>query len=368
MNAGSSLPALLPIRSDRRRYLAFAAIALVALLLWHALPHASATFPAPEQDIPYVAFLSHLGLANEARLLTRLDENLFQPLGSSQYLADIGHALIRCAFLLIVATRAALVVTAVAMAWCRFSHRVYRGPDILGRTGNGRLFFSGLRVALDSARSAEGILLISSPIPRVRRRLVRSTEHADCLQEFGAANEANLELLSMILAAKDTPAWLNHDKHSGVNNITLREFSHVALRASLRIHSEALNARVSIGRYATSHGPLEQNLTLDLRAALSDDELEHLAGTRPSLVATTALAVFAGKALNYTHDRGSWHPTTRVFTAGQGHELRMRELSPALGFFSVVEPFTEELRLLYPNRTSQKKELNDDPLYLIRRQ
>jgi hypothetical protein len=241
---------------------------------------------------------------------------------SSLYVS--AHAgVIRALFLLIASVRLWLAALVVAGFFGLTYYKPYRGDDLLGQTGNGRLFYSGARGGLEtlSSTGAPDVLVrglacldyatkgevVASPIWRI-------------LTEFGATNATNEALVAMILKHGDTASFVPRLEEEATLERTFRgaplsEYVPQALKVALLLHAEYAEGRLTAPpegalsasslSNATSEqysqvllGALHQVLHPRLReviGALSADE-----------IATFVLTMESGKILAHSLEAGKW--------------------------------------------------------------
>ena len=81
----------------------------------------------------------------------------------SRALVSAYAPLLRVFFVVVACWRLWLAALMIAVLWGVLSITPYRAPDLLGQTGNGRLFFSGIKAGLVRPNTC---LLYTSPSPR----------------------------------------------------------------------------------------------------------------------------------------------------------------------------------------------------------
>ncbi|MBX7137242.1 MAG: hypothetical protein K1X83_04590 [Oligoflexia bacterium] len=259
--------------------------------------------------------------SDDPAALAEKDSYLFGRLSISFY-----SAVLRVAFLLIACCRLWMAGLVGAYLLGLFTYRVHDGDDLLGQTGNGRLFYSGVRVKLDS-RSQSGAtdkqLIGLACLKQVPKQVAENSDLGRLLHRFGALNETNLALCAILLAYRSTPAYVAPAEET----LLLEEFfdsepllqnTFLILEKALTLHAryqsglhgelpqELEPSSESLQRKTDSYGyanllqrAFHRVLTAGMRAQLSE--------LRASQVAATILAHEAGKIMAYSDEGGRWH-------------------------------------------------------------
>jgi hypothetical protein len=203
-----------------------------------------------------------------------------------------------------------------------YRFRVYTARDLLGQTGNGRMFFSGIQVGLQNTTKR------GAPCQHVRglaclkgrsRSEVQKSDLWRVVTKFDAANETNERLVGFLLNYDTTPAYVARSDEKAllaqaVAPVGIAENARHLLSAVLSLHSTFQNSDPYI---APSEGKFEDNASLlphqyfeKLKAALHEviSEVERkLVGQLPaSELATLVLAVECGKIMAYAFEGGQW--------------------------------------------------------------
>ncbi len=238
---------------------------------------------------------------------------------SSVYISALA-GLIRLSFLVIASTRLWLSIFIVALFLGARSRRPYVGDDILGQTGNGRLFYSGVRAGLDTvAKSgAPDFLVRGLACPEYASK---SETHASLiwktLQQLHAANPTNESLTAILVRHSDTAAFVPRlEDESRLKEFFLGgglgEYVPHLLQAALKLHAHytsgnlqpviptrKISGPADAEQYAQAiYSALHRVLTPQLRkaiGALGADE-----------VATLVLALESGKVLAHSSEGGRW--------------------------------------------------------------
>ncbi len=227
-------------------------------------------------------------------------------------------ALLRISFVVVASLRPALFLVIVASVWARLHLRPHRGADILGQTENGRLFFSGIHLGLGPTVSKgfpeSQIIGLACPARAPRRRVVRS-ELAACLRAFGAQNAINLELVSVILAARSTPAYIappgEGEQLAAAGPVeNLPAASLALLRAALQAYADLDANLPRVAPHGASpaliRDTFEQQLHTVFQRVLSDSARKDLLTLTRAQVATALLAIQAGKVLFHAFEGDTW--------------------------------------------------------------
>lgn len=231
--------------------------------------------------------------------------------------------LIRGLFLIIASLRLWLAALAIAGYLGFTYYRPYKGDDLLGQTGNGRLFYSGARGGLESlSESGAPDVLVRglACLDYASRAEVVASPVWSTLSEFGATNATNESLSAMILKHGDTASFVPRLEDEAAFNRAFKGASlaeHVpnVLRAALTLH-----ARYASGDYGTQSG--DSPATSDLIDASSERYSQVLSGAlhqilTPRLreeigalsvheIATFVLTMESGKILAHSLEAGKW--------------------------------------------------------------
>ncbi len=273
--------------------------------------------------ISQILFRSASGLA-----IHRGDSDSWTFLKSS-YLS-FHFAILRISFIIIASWRLWLFAMLLALALEYYALRVYCGDDLLGQTGNNRLFFSGARLQLEpmNAAGAPELQVRGLACPKASTLAnVKASRLGMLLDKYGVANETNLTLAGIIVHHKDYPAYVAEADEAALLDgqyagATLLENSTLILEKALSLHQgyRALNMsnerletsdlgiqsvqaeagkKLSGAEYAALlHGAFHRVLTPDMRSQLSE--------LRATELASGILAFEAGKVLAYAKEAGQW--------------------------------------------------------------
>jgi len=230
-------------------------------------------------------------------------------------------AYMRVSFFLIASGRLWVFIAVLAFIGGIVNLRVYRNDDLLGRTGNDRLYFSGIRAGLENL-TTEGIpdkLVpgLACP-PKSSMALARESAIGKILQRYGVLNSTNLELTAIILAAREIPGFVSRGTAGnkleeilpdlllpGLAEKTLEiALSH---QASYAADSNSVLAEVELQN--SSELDIEdyfEALSQSMAKVLTPRLRRALAGLPAECVATAILAYQAGKVLAFKEQGGRW--------------------------------------------------------------
>ena len=230
---------------------------------------------------------------------------------------------IRGLFLLIASVRLWLATLLVAAYLGLTYYRPYRGDDLLGQTGNGRLFYSGARGGLEklSSSGAPDVLVRGlACVDYASKSEVLSSPIWRTLSEFAATNATNEALAAMILKHGDTACFVPRLEDEAAferafKGASLSEHVPNILRSALALHAQyaageyqppprgALSTngleRITSEQYSkVLLGAFHQVLTPRLR--------EQIGALSAHEIATFILTMESGKILAHSLEAGKW--------------------------------------------------------------
>ncbi len=283
----------------------------------------------------YRGWLSAHGTRTELELFDRLSIGVSESslstaggeTGELGWFASLSLSLqagaLRLGFLLIASFRLWLVVILGCAAYGFSSYEAYKGDDVLGQTGNGRIFYSGVRAGLDklSASGAPDVLVRGLACPQYASAAeARASDTWRALDRFGAVNATNEMLCAIIAKNSNVATFVATAGEEGAlaaayKESSLGESTFHLLSAALELHAqyragqidgEALRRDTTPGdlplsseRYATAvQSAFHRVLTPAMRRTLGTLAVAE--------VATLVLALEAGKVLAYAADGGRW--------------------------------------------------------------
>jgi hypothetical protein len=298
-----------------------------------------------EKHTEYQEWLRSRGTASEQQFFDTVSQLLFRSAaGVAQGLApreelsffrslyiSMHFALLRMVFVLVVSWRLWAFAILLAVALEYFAIKVHEADDILGQTGNGRLYFSGIRIGLEPTNSqgAPEMQVRGLACPRsVGVTAAKKSPLGQTLASYGVANETNLNLAGIILAHAEYPTFVAAGEELSLLEAayvgsTIAESSDVILKRVLGLHQKyramqignekleefdmntaiaqagTLQAKASLAQYAADlERCLHRSLTPDLRT--------HLADLKSVELATVVLSLDAGKALAFGKEGTQW--------------------------------------------------------------
>lgn len=231
--------------------------------------------------------------------------------------------LIRALFLIIASIRLWIAALVVAAYFGLTYYRPYRGDDLLGQTGNGRLFYSGARGGLESLSStgAPDVLVRGlACLDYAPRSEVLASALWSTLGEFGARNATNEALTAIILKHGDTASFVPRLEDEAAFNKAFQGGAladHVpsVLRAALSLHAEyasgdATCTKASASSSASLVGATSEQYSGSLKDAfhqvLTPKLRDEIAALSPEEIATFVLTMESGKILAHSLEAGKW--------------------------------------------------------------
>lgn len=243
----------------------------------------------------------------------------------------ISGSLLRIAFLFLACMRIWLIAIVFGIVRKIWYFKPHHANEFLGLTGNGRFYYSGIRVGLDTLADdgapdlhVRGLICL----PVVEGSALDSSKVTALLKKYNAYNETNKELLAIVLAHKHYPAYL--DIESGQSEIQTRYLDEGLDVQTTHLLQELLTVFDTVGSVertadtdelptgtaglpalSESNGKIPAHvyaqqvarlavrvLTPALRKALSDISATH--------VATVILSLQAAKCLGYEKAGAAW--------------------------------------------------------------
>lgn len=237
---------------------------------------------------------------------------------------------VRVSFLVAATWRLWVAAVIIAVLYPLIRQRVYQGDDILGQTGNGRLFYTGIRADLRDLTSqrAPGYQVVGLGCPELASPAkVKTSELGRLLEQLKVANETNQSLAAVILARPSWPTYVAQATQREVlddlfNGSTLGESTPRVLTTVFGVHDflveaangapgdlEALlldNSEIDhpAGKIALSDHMIA--LERALYRVLTPDLARALTEVTRSELASTVLAYEAGKTLAFAFEAGKW--------------------------------------------------------------
>ena len=306
--------------------------------------------------------ISALFLRSVLAMTTSPEESYF----ASLYVS--AHAgLIRALFMIIASLRLWIASLLVAAYFGHTYYRPYKGDDILGQTGNGRLFYSGARGGLEnlSSSGAPDVLVRGLACPDYATKAeVLASSIWKTLGEWGATNATNEALTAILVKHGDTASYVPRLEDEALyerafKGASLAEHVPNILHAALTLHAsyaggessgtpqgtiapEQLNGATSEEYAHSLQGALHQVLSPHLRRLIGELSARE--------VATFVLALESGKILAHSFEGGKW------FRRSNFPHLSARAVLHSVVAYPQEYGFDERQRirqaLVYASRTS----------------
>ena len=278
------------------------------------------------------AWLGRHGIRTEASIFDNLSNIIFSailafdidqsdPSFFSKLAIGLGAGVLRAGFIIIASLRLWILAILAAFTWHFVSKKVYVKDDLLGQTGNGRHFYSGIRADL------YGIVEQGGPATYVRGLACPKSKSAveakvsnlgKILEHFGAVNDTNLMLAAIILAHEEVPAYVaphgeDAELSEAFSGNNLIENTELILTNLLELHASYkagslgdLNPDTSLAAVGVNSSDYSELLKIGCDRVLTPGFKQELVETPVEEVATVLLANEAGKVLAYAYDSGRW--------------------------------------------------------------
>ena len=174
------------------------------------------------------------------------------------------------------------------------SIKPYISRDILGVTGNGRLFFSGVKAGIKKCdKNGNPTLHVTglTCLSYVNDNIYNKSAFCSLLEKFDANNTTNKYLASIILNYYNYPTVINDNVGTG----NLFEDTYEFLLAAFEIREAIINN----GEYVelSLNDKRKENMFL----CLTDNMKKELKNISPKNIATAILALETGRILAYDH-------------------------------------------------------------------
>jgi hypothetical protein len=212
------------------------------------------------------------------------------------------------------------------IAWRSMKFGAYKGDDMLGTCGNGRLFYSGARGSLDKvAKNGAPDIQVQGLVclPVAADEQVAASPLVALLTHYGALNETTRMLVSHIIANPKIPSYVGRpgEEHllaKRFEGVSLPENAGLLLENALFLHRRYLDGHCHDADFddgvtlnAESDAPItkQENASLMLRSlhrVLTPKMRGDLAKLEPWEVATVVLSYEAGKVLGWAFEGGRW--------------------------------------------------------------
>ena len=168
----------------------------------------------------------------------------------------------------------------------------YKARDILGIAGNGRMFFSGVRAGIKKCdKNGNPTLHITglTCLSQVNEKIYKKSAFCTLLEKYGAENETNKYLASIILHYYNYPTFIN----DGIGSGNLFEDTYEFLINAFEIQQEI----TSENDIDTKNDKRKENMVL----CLTKNMKKELKNIVPKNIATAIMALETGRILAYEH-------------------------------------------------------------------
>lgn len=241
--------------------------------------------------------------------------------GLSRFFVSSHFAFLRLIFLVIASGRMCLFLFLLATARGILSWQNHAGRDLLGETGNGRLFYSGVRVGL-SDLSADGTpekQIVGLACPKhVTVGAATASSLCKILDQYDARNATNVDLIAIILAAKNRPGFMPEFGAESLfesrmdSSLLLAETANAILQTTLDAHQlirKGLPHQGSAPESGAEFVSLDyylDTLGFGLHRVLTPSLLSSMREIPPTMVATLILSFLASSVLTTEQHSGQW--------------------------------------------------------------
>lgn len=264
------------------------------------------------------------------------------------------RALIKISFFAIASLRIIIAASLLGLAIGFYRRKAYQGDDLLGVTGNNRLFFSGIKTTLDDVQEEKLIPGLACP-PRADLKTVEGSELYKILKTYDAVNETTCALAGILLAHPEWPGSLpNHqDQKSALDKfidpMPLPVYAATVLHAALRVHAHHASSELVPHEGRHTANTFERFVEKCLFRVLTPQQKRKLEQTPPATIAAAILSLEAGKVLAFVKE-GAWIRKSRF------QQLAARSVIHSLPMYSKEyigdERTTIRRALIYASRLS----------------
>jgi hypothetical protein len=289
-----------------------------------------------------------------------------ESLMSSLYVS--AHAGVLRALFLIIASIRLWIATLLVAGYFGFTYyKPYKGDDLLGQTGNGRLFYSGARAGLEnlSASGAPDVLIRGLACPDYATKAeTHSSAIWQTLSKWEATNTTNEALTSILVKHGDTACYVPTLEDEALfaksfKGSSLAEHIPHLLESALTLHSMYASGDVTSAPQGTKPastlseatsrqyadvilGSLHQVISPRLRGSIGELSAYE--------VATFILALESGKIIAHSFEGGKW------FRRSNFPHLSARAVLHSVVSYPTEYDFEQRQRirqaLVYASRTS----------------
>ena len=246
----------------------------------------------------------------------------------SSFYLSLHYGLLRVSFIIIACFRLWLIVVAFAIYRGYKSLKSYDGPDMLGQTGNSRMFYSGIRAGLENLASngAPNKQVRGLACPKFASEAkLKSSALYRILDKYQVANKTNSRLAAMIIEYSKLPAYISSQEEEKllagfVDKSNLEENATAILERILDLHGFYVHGQKDkdFSDYLEDFREYEGNpkkLKVDdyarylqklLHRSLTVEMREIIAGIPSSYICSMALSLEAGKILVFRYEGERW--------------------------------------------------------------
>ena len=275
--------------------------------------------------------------------------------------------LLRALFLIIASIRVWFATLLIGGYFGFTFYKPYKGDDLLGQTGNGRLFYSGARGGLEniSPSGAPDVLIRGLACPDYASKTETHTSAIwQTLSQWGATNTTNEALTSILVKHGDTASYIPNLEDEALyektfKGSTLAEHVPHLLQSALSLHAMYVRGDITTTPQgaqsvdtlsgATSQQYAEVVLSA-LHQVLSPMLRRHIGELSAHEVATFILALESGKIVAHSYEGGKW------FRRSNFPHLSARAVLHSVLSYPKEYDFEQRLRirqaLVYASRTS----------------
>ena len=290
-----------------------------------------------QEQADYIEWLGRRGTAAEHSTMLQVSSYLSErllPLASegrelsplSSLRVTFSSGLQRLSFLFLASLRLAVFAMLLALIEGSKSAKAYVARDILGLTGNNRLFYSGAKLRLlNKSKKGSKIAATSVHIPTVtglktaEPSVVKSSSLYRLLNEHGALNSTNEYLLSILLYYSSCIPFVAPEEEKRLldesfnENSTLSDYTYRILTELLGLHTRYATKQFGgvLDYVADQAGPFSTKeyakfLVFTCNRILSPESRNALGSISLAQFAAFILSTSAAKILSYTKEDDGW--------------------------------------------------------------
>ncbi len=235
-------------------------------------------------------------------------------------LVAVHGSIVRIGFLVFASWRFILAVLIGVGLYRVYSYKPYDARDILGETGNGRIFFSGAKASLrnvdERGLPMQQVTGLACPA-RVANQIMKSRPLGKILALYSAESQTGLSLAGVIERSSTMPAFVppQFEREKLARSIVetdLGTMAMLALEEALCLHSAILKGeQISVPELKHMQGTLQPEMYADqlqvaLTRTLTESTIAALRECRPEMVAVLVLSIYAGRVLTHVKTGTGW--------------------------------------------------------------